>query len=322
VEELEARVLELLLRSGTYVSGEEAARALGTSRATVSRLVRSLMRRGFPIEVHPGLGYRALNPDDLSLAPQVVQYLDTGVRFAVHYVESCGSTQDLADALAREGSPEGTVVLAEAMERGRGRMGRRWVAGRGGLWVTVVLRPRLTGVTHLLSLATGVAVARAIREVAGVGAGVKWPNDVLIEGRKVAGVLIEGRAEADRLQYVLVGVGVNVNNELPEELSTTATTLARVVGRPVPRLPLLASLLRNLDHLYGALSRGGVGYVLDEWRRVSTTLGTVVRAVTIDGEVVGVAEDVAEDGALLVRTFSGTVRRVYAGDVVHLRPLR
>ena len=320
MEELEGKTLELLVRSWTYVSGEDVARALGVSRATVSKVVRSLMRRGFPIEVHPEMGYRALDPDNLSLAPQVVQYIDTGIRFSVHYVEFCSSTQDLADALAREGSPEGTVVLAEAMERGRGRMGRRWVAGRGGLWVTIVLRPRLTGVTHILSLAVGVAVARAIEEVTGVGAGVKWPNDVLIGERKVAGILIEGRAEADRLQYVLVGVGVNVNNELPEELSSTATTIARVVGRPVPRLPLLVSTLRNLDHLYGALSRGEVGYVLDVWRRLSTTLGREVRAVTPDGEVVGVAEDVAEDGALMIRTPSGAVRRVYVGDVVHLRP--
>jgi len=320
VEELESRILELLARSGAYVSGEEIARALGVSRATVSRAVRSLMRRGFPVEVHPGMGYRALDPDDLSLAPQVVRYLDTGVRFLAYYVESCSSTQDLADTLAREGSPEGTVVVAETMERGRGRMGRRWVAGRGGLWLTVVLRPRFIGVTHLLSLATGVAVARAIREVAGVGTGVKWPNDVLVGERKVAGVLIEGRAEADRLQYVLVGVGVNVNNELPEELSSTATTIARVVGRPVPRLPLLASTLRHLDHLYGALSRGEVGYVLDVWRRLSVTLGREVRALTPDGEVVGVAEDVAEDGALMIRTPGGAVKRVYVGDVVHLRP--
>jgi len=319
VEELEGRVLELLARSGTYVSGEELAKALRVSRATVSRAVRSLMRRGFPVEVHPGKGYRVLDPDDLSLTPQVVRYLDTDIRFLAHYVESCSSTQDLADALAREGSPEGTVVLAEAMERGRGRMGRRWVAGRGGLWLTVVLRPRLTGVTHLLSLAVGVAVARAIEEVAGVGAGVKWPNDVLIGERKVAGILIEGRAEADRLQYVLVGIGVNVNNELPEELSTTATTLAKVIGRPIPRLPLLASTLRNLDQLYGALSRGEVGYVLDVWRRFSVTLGREVRALTPDGELVGVAEDVAEDGALLIRAPSGVIRRVYAGDVVHLR---
>ncbi len=289
------------------------------SRATVSRAVRSLTRRGFPIEVHPGMGYRALDPDDLSLAPQVVRYLDTGIRFTAHYVESCTSTQDLADALAREGSPEGTVVLAETMERGRGRMGRRWVAGRGGLWLTAVLRPRLTGVTHLLSLVAGVAVARAIEEVAEVRAGVKWPNDVLTGERKVAGILIEGKAEADRLQYLLVGVGVNVNNELPEELSTTATTLAKVTGRSIPRLPLLASTLRNLDQLYGALNRGEVGYLLGEWRKLSVTLGREVKALTPDGEVVGVAEDVAEDGALLVRAPSGVVRRVYVGDVVHLR---
>jgi len=256
--------------------------------------------------------------DSLASATRYVARIGTSLTFRVHYLESCTSTQDVAASLAEAGAPEGTLVLAEEQTAGRGRMGRNWASPRGGLWLTLVLRPGEASLLGPLSLSAGVAVARALGEVCGVDARLKWPNDVLVSGRKVAGVLVEGSAEARALRYALVGIGINVNNDLPPELRATAVSLREVVGRRVPRVPLLLSLLKHLDRLYSHLRLGGAQPVLKEWARLSSTIGARVRVITRDGAVEGVAVGLDERGGLVVEV-GGSRLVFYAGEVVHLR---
>jgi BirA family biotin operon repressor/biotin-[acetyl-CoA-carboxylase] ligase len=235
----------------------------------------------------------------------------------VVYLERCGSTQDAARELAERGVAEGAVVVAEVQEAGRGRLGRSWHSAAGGIYATVVLRPPPRAL-RALSLAASVAVARVLG-LLGLDAKVKWPNDVQVSGRKVCGVLVEAAAEPGGAVYALVGIGLNVNNELPPELAGAAATLRGLLGKPVPRLPLFLKLLEELDDVYARVREGRWSEVLREWRGRSSTLGRIVRVETPEGAFTGLAVDVSEDGALLVRMESGELREFHAGDVVHLR---
>ena len=305
---------------GEYLSGSLLAKRLGVSRAAVSKAVARLRKRGFIVESHPRLGYRLVVSDDLSEAQAYMSGLSTKVRYVLHYLPSTTSTQDVAKTLAEHGAPEGTVVVAEEMTAGRGRLGRRWHAAPGGLWMTVILRPRCPPAKiQLFSILSGVAAAQAIEGVCGVRTEVKWPNDVLIGGRKACGVLVEASVEADTVAYLLLGVGINVNNELPEELKGLAVSLKEVVGRAVPRLPLLTAFLLRLDDLYERLRRGDSEGIIREWRNRASTLGRRVRAICYDAVIEGVAVGVARDGALLLRTKDGSIRVVRTGDIIHLR---
>ena len=320
-EELVRKALTVLLRTGEdFISDALIAKALGVSRPTVRGVINELRRYGYPVESNPLKGYRLIPEDDLSLADHYVKALLTGtsINYSIHYVGGCSSTQDIADALAREGGPEGLVVIAEEMSEGRGRLGRKWVAGRGGVWLTMLLRPLMLKGLQLISLGAGVAVAEALRELYGVNVGLKWPNDVLAEGKKLCGILVEGRVEADRIHYLLVGVGINVNNEIPKHLKAKAVSLKELLGTAVPRVPLLTLLLGKFATIYEALKRGDHEYVLSRWRKLSLTLGKEVKVITPSEVIEGTAINVGEDGSLILKA-DGSLRRVYAGDVVHLR---
>ncbi|MEM1679264.1 MAG: biotin--[acetyl-CoA-carboxylase] ligase [Ignisphaera sp.] len=311
-------LVRMLMSSEGFVSGSKIAQLLGVSRATVNRLIRELEDMGFVVESHPRLGYRIVVHNDLERVGgrEIYRGFTT---YRVEYMRECSSTQDVVDALAREGAPEGTTVVCERLSRGRGRLGRRWEADEGGLWLTVLLRPPSIKSLQLFSLASGVAVAKSIRGLLNIDARVKWPNDVLIGEKKVCGILIEARAEADRVHHIMLGIGVNVNNSLPPELQDSAIALKSVVGVEVPRAPLLKSIIREIDSAYRRITEGSLADILGEWTLYSSTIGRRVRALTPDEEIEGVAVGLDEDGALLIRVGSGEVKRVVAGDIVHLR---
>ncbi len=306
-------------RKGSYVSGSELAQVLGVARSTINKYVLRLKELGYVIETHPRFGYRLVDADDLSVVNTYLRDLRTDLSFKVVYFKKCGSTQDIAEELANQGVEEGLVVLAEELTSGRGRLGRRWVAKEGGLYFTVVLRPKYIRGLQLLSFVAGVAVAKALRDLLNVEVRLKWPNDVILNGKKVAGILIEAKAEADKVKYVLVGVGVNVNNELPNELRESAITLKEFLGKPVNRVPILRAFLINLDTLYKHLKIGNYDKVIESWKSLNDTLGKHVRAVTVDGEeILGRAVDVDLNGSLIIETNRGRIK-LEAGDVYHIR---
>ncbi|RLG86517.1 MAG: biotin--[acetyl-CoA-carboxylase] ligase, partial [Thermoprotei archaeon] len=210
------------------------------------------------------------------------------------------------------------VVLCGAMEGGRGRYRRRWYAPRGGLWFTLILRPRALSSPGVLTLAAGVGVAEALRLLLGIDARLKWPNDIVVDGLKVAGILAEGAAVGGSLSHVLLGIGINVNNELPQELRGYAATLKEALGRVVPRATLFAVVItRVLRRCRDALGERAEE-VLRRWRELSDTIGRRVVVKTLWGEVRGVAVGIDRDGRLLVDTGEGVVA-VDTGDVIHLR---
>jgi BirA family transcriptional regulator, biotin operon repressor / biotin---[acetyl-CoA-carboxylase] ligase len=314
-----AAVLQVLRDAGDAISGERLAAQLGLSRAAVWKRVHRLKAQGYVIEGSPRRGYRLLAVPDKLLAAEVLQGLRTR-RFSgpVHHFEALDSTNDLAKELAARGAPEGAVVVAEAQTGGRGRLGREWDSPPGvGLYVSLVLRPMLPPLElPQITLTTAVAVVRAVRRVAAVAPGIKWPNDLLLGGKKLGGILTEMETESDRIRHVVVGLGLNVNNPgFPPELATTATSLTLALGGTFSRVLLLKAWLEEFEALYDRFLNQGFPEILEEWKGAAVTLGTAVTVRQGPREISGLALDVAADGALLLRTASGEMVRVTSGEI-------
>ena len=317
-------VLELLRAAGGYISGEKMAERLGVTRAAVWKKIAALRDAGYDISSTPRSGYVLRSAPDSLIETEIAQGLDTALvaRKIICY-DTVDSTNLVLKNLAREGAEDGTVVVADSQGTGRGRMERAFFSPPGkGIWVSILLRPTfLPQDAPKCTLMAAVAVARAM-EAFGLRAAIKWPNDILHEGRKLVGVLTEMSAEMDRVNYVVIGIGINVNiapEDFPEELRATATSLMQMKGAPLPRVAFLQELLRALDDLYTSVQREGFAPVLAAWREYAVTLGQEVRVIGPAGvEFEGVAADIDAEGALLVDTAEGR-RRVLAGDV-SIRP--
>ncbi len=321
----EEQVLGFLAEAGDdFVSGETISDKLGLSRAAVWKHVNALRSQGYRIDAIPARGYRLVEIPDRLGELELRPLLNTReIGHALHWLSEVGSTNDVARKLADEGAAHGEVVLAESQTGGRGRRGRSWSSPSGvNVYLSVVLRPELPPArAPELTLLAAVAVCEAIRG-AGVAAVIKWPNDVLVEDRKLAGILTELAADPDRVQWVVLGIGVNVNAEatdFPEELRAIATSLATERREQVPRVLFTAALLSRLEEWLDRHAALGFEPVREAWRSMSSTLGRRVRVVAPGRELTGVAEDVDAGGALLVRTAHG-LERVLAGDVELLRP--
>ncbi|MBI2917847.1 MAG: biotin--[acetyl-CoA-carboxylase] ligase [Chloroflexi bacterium] len=321
----EAKVLGLFLAaSGGHLSGQEISRRLDMSRTAIWKHVQSLRRAGYLIESSPRLGYRLLARPDRLLPAEV----HSGLRAQVlgrdlHHLETATSTQEVASRMARAGAPEGTVVVAEEQTAARGRLGRHYFTPRGGIWFSAVLRPPLIPQeVPLISLLAGIAVAEAVAEETGLPVQLKWPNDVLIRGRKAVGILTELAAEAEAVAFILCGIGINVNQraaDFPEPLRATATSLREELGREVPRASLFRCVLEKLDRYYQSFLQQGPAPVLEVWRRLPNILGERVRVATGKESLEGVALGLDRDGALLLQLADGSLNRVLAGDVERLR---
>jgi BirA family transcriptional regulator, biotin operon repressor / biotin---[acetyl-CoA-carboxylase] ligase len=302
-----------------YLSGEDLSRALDISRAAIWKYVDQLREQGYEIEAFPHRGYRLVAAPDRLLRCEVQSGLDTR-KFGceVHHFDTVASTMDEAFRFGLDGAPEGTVVVAETQGKGRGRMGRNWSSPRSkGIYFSLILRPKLLpSQAAMLTLVAAVAMSEAIEKVVpAVEARIKWPNDILIKGKKVCGILTELRAETDRVQFVVLGAGINVNNT-PTQLLPEATSLRVESGASCSRVLLFQEVLRSLEKWYGAFLKNGPATALDAWRTRSAMLGRRVRFVDQNTSFVGIAEDLADDGGLMVRMPDGKVVKRLAGDVL------
>lgn len=322
----EELVLSFLAEAGDeFVSGEAISDKLGFTRAAVWKHVEALRAHGYRIDAVPARGYRLAEVPDRLTPLELGPLLNThDVGQVLHWYEELGSTNDRARELAEEGAEHGEVVIAEAQTAGRGRRGRVWASPpRKNLTFSIVLRPDLPPArAPELTLVASVAICEALRQ-AGVRAGIKWPNDLLASGRKIAGILTELAAEPDRVRWVVIGVGVNVNarmEDFPEELRAEATSVLIERGQAAPRALLAAACFTAVEDWLDRHAEEGFGVVRDAWRERSVTLGREVMVKVDDREIVGIAEDIDETGALLVRGRVG-VERIVSGDVALLRPV-
>jgi BirA family transcriptional regulator, biotin operon repressor / biotin---[acetyl-CoA-carboxylase] ligase len=307
---VKGRILAALRECDGCLSGELLSQHLGISRVSVWKHIRSLKKDGYVIEASPG-GYRLTYSPDL-LFPH--EFPDLGQR--VHYFREIGSTMDMARELAKKGARNGTIVIAESQTGGRGRLSREWLSPEGGIYCTIILRPRI-GPTYAprINLMAAVAVAATIRKLFGVKAQLKWPNDVLIDGKKVSGILAEMGAETDIVNFVNVGIGINANNSTAR-FEKTATSLKKVLGRQISRREFLSALIVEIERRQPVLMNAAL---LKEWKRLSVTLGKEVRVMGLDEEAKGQAIDIDATGALILKATNGSLQTVVAGDCIHLR---
>ena len=295
------------------------AKAAGVSRTAVFKHIHALRGMGYQIEASRARGY-LLVPRPDGLLPLEIRMRTKSTLFThdVVTIDSLASTQDWLRIKAQSGAAEGAVVVALEQSSGRGRMGRGWSSPHGGLWFSLLLRPSLPlkGLPKL-TLLFGVVMAEALGNI-GVKAYLKWPNDVLLEGRKVCGVLMEASVEPDRVEYVLVGIGINANfmiSSLPRETQYNSTTLLESLGRPVDRCGLLAQILERAEYWYRYVQREGFSLVIEAWKSRSSTIGQTVTVSSFGSELKGTAVDIDSDGSLVLETDQGRAN-VYSGDVL------
>ena len=318
----DAIILAALRANPAGVSGADLAEQLGISRAAVWARIQELRRLDYDVEAGPHFGYRLMRSPDVLHADDLLSRLGPTkvVGRDIRVFEQTTSTNDVIEKLARDGVKEGAVVYAESQTKGRGRLGRKWVSpARKGLWFSILLRPDLRPqMTTQLTVASATALRRAIKLQTGWSPEIKWPNDILMGGKKVAGILTEMSAELDRVRYVILGIGVDVNltaSDLPAELRTIATSLRIETGKPVSRAELAVNILRELDKDYALICDGKFTGVADEWESYCTTIGREVTVQLGARQIRGCVESLDEDGALLLRTEHGHLERIIGGDV-------
>lgn len=310
VNETRKQILKALRECGDYLSGETLSKRLGTSRVSIWKHIHSLKKKGYVIETSPK-GYKLVSSPDLLLP-----YEFPGLEQRIRYFPEIGSTMDAARELAKKGAGEGTIVIAETQTSGRGRLSREWLSPEGGIYFTLVLRPRMSPVyAPRINLMASIAVAATIRKLFGLKAELKWPNDVLIEGRKVCGILAEMDAEMDVVNFVNVGIGINANTSIPQ-FEKTVTSLKDALGRQISRKQFLSALLMEIERQQPLLMEADL---LNEWKELSVTLNKDVRIVAPDEVIVGRAIDIDGTGALIVKEKNGSLKKAMAGDCIHLR---
>jgi len=297
---------------GQFVPLDEFRRVLDSPKASVAKELAELEKLGFEIEAHPHWGFRLLQTPDRLMADDLqARFQPQTIGHQILVFEETASTNDVVEHLALKDSTEGAVVFAETQTRGRGRHGRVWTSPRGkGLWFSVLLRPRFP--PPRITIAASVAVVRAVRDWCGVECRIKWPNDVIVDGKKLAGILTEVRGAT-----AVLGLGVNVNcqpTDFPTDLQTVATSLEILTGRRHDRPALAARLLKELDRYYLQAAQN-FDALSEEWAGLSTTLGKQLVLTIGTRRIEGQAFALDGNGALILRRDNGQTERIVGADV-------
>jgi BirA family biotin operon repressor/biotin-[acetyl-CoA-carboxylase] ligase len=320
-------ILTILRKSaGEYISGEYLSKCLGISRSAIWKRIGKLKKEGFKIEASTKKGYKLNLLTYPYSKSAILQTLTTHtLGHELKFYEQTDSTNTALKRLAAQGACEGTVIISESQSKGRGRLGRSWVSKPGkGIWMSVLLRPLLhPSRVQSLTLAAAVAVCQALSEFNIEGFGIKWPNDIIIDGRKVCGILTELSAEAERVAWVIVGIGLNVNHleeDFPKNLKPIATSLrlCSINREPLNRSLLASAIINRLESVYDNFINNnddGASWLVEEWKKYNATLGKRVM-VTMQGQkITATAYDILSDGRLVIKKDDGTILKLLSGEV-------
>lgn len=318
-----SRLLRLLRTAKEdWISGENISNELSVSRAAISKQVHKLREAGYMIDSSPGKGYRLGKTTDLIIEEEIRNGLETEMlaRQKIVCFKQTDSTNRQARVLADKGAPEGTLIVAETQSQGRGRKGRTWCSPEGtGLYLSLILRPAISPVqAPCMTLMTAVALGDALTGLLPLAIHIKWPNDILIKGRKLAGILTEIRTEMDRVDYIIVGVGLNVNTPLevfPAEIEKIATSIRKETGASFPRVQLLQAFLVEFEKCYYSFKSNDFQSVMHRWKQYANIIGRRIRVDMIDRHLEGKVMDVAQDGVLILRDNDHELHRIFSGDV-------
>ena len=317
---MKGEILKLLKETDGYVSGQELCRRFGVSRTAVWKVINQLKEEGYEIEAVRNRGYALKGAGDVLSEAELLSCLKTewaGGRTV--YFDATDSTNVQAKRLAEAHAPHGTLVVSDRQDGGKGRRGRSWASPSGvGIWMSLILRPEIApSSASMLTLAAALAVREGIREETGLSPLIKWPNDLVLNGKKICGILTEMSTELMEIQYVITGIGINVNQrEFPSEIRDTATSLSLEAGRCFRRSSLIAAILKAFEKDYAAfLKTGDLSLLLEEYNACLVNRGKEVCILDPSGEYRAVAEGIDENGSLLVTLPDGTRREIISGEV-------
>ena len=317
---MKGEILKLLKETDGYVSGQELCRRFGVSRTAVWKVINQLKEEGYEIEAVRNRGYALKGAGDVLSEAELLSCLKTewaGGRTV--YFDATDSTNIQARRLAEAHAPHGTLVVSDRQDGGKGRRGRSWASPSGvGIWMSLILRPKIDpSLASMLTLVAALAVREGIREETGLSPLIKWPNDLVLNGKKICGILTEMSTELMEIQYVITGIGINVNQrEFPPEIRDTATSLSLEAGRSFRRSSLIAAILKAFEKDYAAfLKTGDLSLLLEEYNACLVNRGKEVCILDPSGEYRAVAEGIDESGSLLVTLPDGTRREIISGEV-------
>lgn len=317
---MKSEIIKLLKEAEGYISGQELCEQFGVSRTAVWKVINQLKEEGYEIEAVRNKGYVLKGMGDILSAEELESSIHTAwAGKNVVFFDRTDSTNIQARRLADQGAPHGTLVVAEHQEGGRGRRGRAWVSPKGsGIWMSILLRPQIESVSaSMLTLIAALAVGKGIREATGIETGIKWPNDLVLNRKKICGILTEMSTEMTEIQYVIVGPGINVNTEdFPEEIRKIATSLCMETGKKYRRSPMIGKIMEALEEYYGIFEKTqDMSGLMEEYNRSLVNFGQEVCVLAPSGEFRGISEGINREGALLVKREDGTVEEVISGEV-------
>ncbi|MCF6093351.1 biotin--[acetyl-CoA-carboxylase] ligase [Microaerobacter geothermalis] len=307
---------------GEFLSGEKLSQLLNCSRTAVWKHIEELRKEGYQFEAVKKSGYRLVKSPDTLLAEEIKANLNTSmIGKKVAYFHQVDSTQFKAQHLAKEGAPSGTVVIADEQLGGKGRLGRAWQSPPGsGIWMSLILRPPISLFqAPQFTLLTSVAVIKGIRKIYPIlDPVIKWPNDILVNRKKVCGILTELNAEADKINYLIIGIGINVNqkeSDFISEIKDKATSLYITSGQRISRSKLVQAILENFEQLYHLYLEIGFSPIKTLWETNAISIGEYIEARTINGSLFGKALGIDDEGYLLLQDREEKIHRIYSADI-------
>lgn len=313
-------ILELLMQTDGYISGEKLSRHLGVTRAAIWKNINQLKEQGYEIESITRKGYRLISSPDIFTEQELQYGLHTkALGKKIFCRDVVDSTNQLGKQEALKGAPHGTILLAEQQLKGKGRRGRSWVSpSKTGIWMSCILRPKLLPQqAPMLTLVTGLSVCKALRQTTGLEAYIKWPNDIVLNGKKICGILTEMNAEMEQVHYVVLGMGLNVNQEtFPDEIRSLATSLKIEGGETYNRKKIIQKILTALEADYESfMETKDLSLLLSEYKRYCITLGKKVKVIQGEEVIYGKAVDLTARGELVIQKDDGSYIAVFAGEV-------
>lgn len=317
---MRSELLQMLMdHNGEFISGETISNFLGCSRSAVWKHIEELRKAGYKLEAAPRKGYRIIHQPNLLTENEIKAGLPTKyIGKNVVFEKSVTSTQEIAHRLASQGVQEGTVVVSDEQLGGKGRLGRAWYSPIGtGIWMSLILKPKIPPQkAPQLTLLAAVAVIRGIKKTTSLECDIKWPNDILLNGKKLVGILTEMQADPDQIHSVIIGIGINVNQDIfPEEIKQIATSLKLEKGEELNRANIMQGIMQEFEWLYELFLNEGFLSIKEMWEAHAITIGRRIIARTINASLEGFAKGITDDGVLLLEDDLGTIHKIYSADI-------
>lgn len=318
---MKEKILRMLKEAEGYVSGQDICELLGVSRTAVWKNINQLKEEGYEIEAVQNRGYILKQTADSLSEFEIKSEINECEWFAekIYFYDEIGSTNDECKKLAEEGAKHGTLVIAEKQTKGKGRRGRNWESPKGtGIWMTLLLRPDIEPYNSSgLTLVAAMAIDKAITEVTGLDAKIKWPNDIVVNGKKVTGILTEMSAQPEMINYIVIGIGINVNTEeFPEDIAKTASSLKIESGKTIKRSSIIALFGKYFEQYYARyIKTQDMSLLIDEYNKELINVDRQIKVLAKENSYTGIAKGINRHGELIVETENKELRNVVAGEV-------